>query len=189
MRILAGALLCSTLTFAQEFGVGKRVNDFGLQDLAGSPVSFSQLRGATTVVAFIATNCPISNAFNDRMTALYNDYSQKGVKFVFVNSNANESASEVASHRKSAGFPFPVYKDPTNKVADRFGAMATPETYVIDSTGTVRYHGYIEDSTNEARVKSRALRAALDAVLAGKPVAAAETKAFGCSIKRARRTT
>src|ERR1019366_10814640 len=117
------------------------------------PAPFSRLRGSTTVVAFISANCPVSNGFNDRMTALFNDYSARGVKFVFINSNANESAAEVAQHRQSAGFPFEVYRDPGNRAADLFGAMATPETYVIDSGGILRYHGYIEDSINEARVK------------------------------------
>ena len=73
-----------------------------------------------------------------------------------------------------------------NAAADRFGATVTPESYVMDSTGTVRYHGQIDDSRNAARVRVRGLRMALDAVLDGKPVGIQETKAFGCSIKRVR---
>jgi len=68
--------------------------------------------------------------------------------------------------------------------ADRFGATVTPEAFVIDSAGVVRYHGSIDDSQNERRVGTQRLRSALDAVLAGRPPAQAETKAFGCSIKR-----
>jgi hypothetical protein len=64
----------------------------------------------------------------------------------------------------------------------------TPETYVIDSSGTLRYHGSIDNSQNESRVTSLRLREALDAVLAGKQPPQTETKAFGCSIKRASRT-
>ncbi|HEV2687905.1 MAG TPA: hypothetical protein VGV35_05100, partial [Bryobacteraceae bacterium] len=82
-----------------------------------------------------------------------------------------------------------VYKDGNNVLADRFGAEVTPESYVIDSNGVIRYHGSIDDSQNEARIRTRGLRLALDAVLAGKPVEITQTKAFGCSIKRARRTT
>src|SRR5205085_7144414 len=73
-----------------------------------------------------------------------------------------------------------------NVVADRFGATVTPESYVIDSSGTIRYHGQIDDSRNEARIRTPGLRMALDAVLAGKPVTVQETKAFGCTIKRVR---
>jgi len=66
-----------------------------------------------------------------------------------------------------------------------FNAQVTPETYVIDKQGTILYHGAIDDAPNEARVKKHSLRAALDEVLAGKSVTIAETKAFGCTVKRA----
>ncbi|HLJ15051.1 MAG TPA: redoxin domain-containing protein [Bryobacteraceae bacterium] len=192
-RVAIFAALLATLllgeAFGQEFKVGSTVSDFTLSDLKGNTVSFSSLRGPTTVVIFISTRCPISNSFNDRMNDIYEDYSAKGVKFVFINANANESADEVAKHAKSVGFVFPVYKDFNNVVADRFGAQSTPETYVIDHDGVIRYHGYIEDSTNPARVKRHGLKDALDAVLAGQPVATAETKAFGCTIKRVRPTS
>jgi hypothetical protein len=139
---------------------------------------------AITVVAFISARCPISNSYNLRMQALYRDYSDRGVKFHFVNANANESDEEVAAHAKQVGYPFLVERDP-NDLAGRFGADMTPTTYVLDPTGAVRYHGAIDDAQNGARVKHRYVRDALDALLAGKPVPVAETKAFGCTIKRA----
>jgi protein-disulfide isomerase len=74
-------------------------------------IDFAALRGATTVVTFIGTQCPISNDYNERMNAVYRDYSGKGVKFVFVNSNASEPAAEVAEHARRVNFAFPVYKD------------------------------------------------------------------------------
>ncbi len=175
MRLIAAALFAIPILVGQNWTAA-------LTKLTGEESS-----GKVTVAAFISTQCPISNAFNDRMAALYKDYKPKGVRFVFINSNANESKAMVADHRTAAGFPFPVYKDAENTAADFFGAMATPATYVIDGHGLLRYRGYIEDSTNEARVKHRALRDALDAVLAGKAVPAPETKAFGCSIKRVKR--
>lgn len=82
-----------------------------------------------------------------------------------------------------------MYKDENNVVADQFGATVTPETYVIDSSGTIRYHGSIDDSKNESRVTTQRLRVAIDSVLAGKEPPQLETKAFGCSIKRVRSTT
>jgi len=189
-RVLAIWVMSSAaVLFAQEFKVGSKVSDFQVQDLDGKPVSFSGLRGQVTVVTFISTQCPVSNGYNQRMNALFNDYSSKGVKFIFVNANQNERAGEVRQHAKNVGFVFPVYKDANNVVADRFGAEVTPENYVIDSSGVIRYHGSIDDSQNEARIRTRGLRLALDAVLAGKPVDLTETKAFGCSIKRARKGT
>ena len=185
----AAVLSCSTICAAQDFKLGGKAGDFTLRDPSGREVAFSDLKGPVTVVTFISTICPISNAYDDRMNAVYRDYSAKGVKFVFVNSNNNEPAKMVEQHAKDVGFAFPVYKDARNVVADRFGASVTPESYVIDSSGTIRYHGQIDDNRNEARVHLLALRSALDAVMAGKPVEVQETKAFGCTIKRARRTT
>lgn len=185
---LAAALACAIL-HAQEFKLGAKVADFTLQDLDSKQVRFSDVKAHVTVVTFISTQCPVSNAYTDRMNAVYNDYSGKGVKFLFVNANNNEPPAEVRSHAKEVGFVFPVYKDKSNVVADRFGASVTPESYVIDDSGMVRYRGAIDDSRNPARVRTQGLRMALDAVLSGKPVAVQETKAFGCTIKRVRRTT
>jgi hypothetical protein len=73
-------------------------------------------------------------------------------------------------------------------LADRFDAQVTPESYVIDSAGIIRYHGSIDDSQNESHIRTQRLRLALDAVLAAKTVDQAETKAFGCGIKRVRKS-
>lgn len=189
MKVFVLGLGLLTAAFAQEFKLGGPVAGFEAEKLAGGTASFAPLKGSVTVVAFISVQCPISNDYNARMTALYNDYSAKGVKFVFLNANSTEAADAVATHAKQAGFSFPVYKDAGNKVADRFGAQVTPETYVIDKTGTLVYHGYLDDARNEARVTNKGLANALDAVLAGKAVSQTETKAFGCTIKRARKVS
>ena len=173
---------------AQEFKLGSKVSDFSFEDLNGSRVKFSALKGDITVVTFISTQCPVSNSYNDRMSAIFTDYSKRAVKFIFLNANRTEAPAEVGEHAKSVGFPFPVFKDVKNQVADKFGAQVTPESYVIDSTGIIRYHGSIDDSQNPARVEKRTLRMALDALLSGSPVTIQQTKAFGCTIKRVRTT-
>jgi hypothetical protein len=73
-------------------------------------------------------------------------------------------------------------------VADRFGAQATPEVFVIDRAATVLYHGSIDDSQNPGRIQNQWLRKALNEVLAGQPVEKSETKAFGCTIKRVKKS-
>jgi peroxiredoxin len=181
--------LAAGILSAQEFKLGSHVSDFQVRDLDGKAVAFSSLRGPITVVTFVATQCPVSNSYNQRMSELYKDYSAKNVKFIFVNANRSEPASEVREHAKRVGFPFPVYKDPDNILADRFDAQVTPENFVIDNSGVIRYHGAIDDNMNESRVHTRTLRAALDALLAGKPLPSTETKAFGCTIKRVRRAS
>jgi thiol-disulfide isomerase/thioredoxin len=180
--------LSAGILSAQEFKLGSQVTGFNVQDLDGKPVAFATLRGPITVVTFIATQCPVSNSYNQRMNAIYQDYSSQGVKFIFVNANRTEPASEVREHAKRVGFAFPVYKDADNVLADRFDAQVTPESYVIDSAGIIRYHGSIDDRQNESHIRTQRLRLALDAVLAGKPVDQAETKAFGCGIKRVRKS-
>ena len=188
-RSILLTLLLGAVLGGQEFKLGSQVAEFNVQDLNGQTHAFSTLKGAVTVVTFISVQCPVSNAYNDRMNALYKDYSAKGVKFIFVNANRTEPSSAVAEHAISVGFAFPVYKDAGNRLADSFTAQVTPESYVIDSTGTIRYHGSIDDSQNPARIHNRSLSVALEAVLSGAAVSVPETKAFGCSIKRARKTT
>jgi thiol-disulfide isomerase/thioredoxin len=179
-------LAIALVAMSAAVAMGAQVSDFQVLDLQGKAQSFSALRGDTTVVVFLATRCPVSNAYNQRMEALYKDYSAKGVKFLYVNANANEPSKEVADHAREVGFTFPVYRDSGN-VAQLFNAQVTPETYVIDKNGAILYHGAIDDAQNESRIRKHSLRAALDEVLAGKPVTIAETKAFGCTVKRAHR--
>lgn len=173
----AVSLLCSAWAAGQSFPTLK------LQAADGKAAEIATA-GKVTAVIFVSTKCPVSNDYNDRMSALYKDYAGKGVQFVFVNSNQNESGAEVASHAADVAFPFKVYKDAGNKVADQFKAEVTPHAYILGKDSSVIYRGAIDDARNAARVTKQPLREALDAALAGKPAPSAETKAFGCSIKR-----
>lgn len=180
-------MLLAATAGAQELKLGSTVGNFTLNDLDGNSLRYSTLKGDTTVLIFVATKCPISNGYIGRMNTLYKEYSAKGVKFIFVNANSDEPVSEMKGHAQAHSLAFPVYKDSGGSVADLFGAQVTPEAFVMDRTGAIRYRGYIDDSLNESRVRKQGLRMALDSVLAGSPVAAAETKAFGCTIKRKRK--
>jgi peroxiredoxin len=142
-------------------------------------------RNRAVAVIFIATQCPVSNAYNERMAALGKEYAPRGIALVGINSNKTEPVAEVAEHAKKHGFTFPVLKDDGNKIADLYGATKTPEVYLVDPTGKVIYQGRIDENMDDpAKVKSPDLRNAMDAVIAGKPVTVARTKAFGCTIKR-----
>lgn len=176
------ALLAAVGLAGAGLKVGSTVENFTLKTVDGKDVQYAELAGDVTVVTFIATQCPISNDYNERMKAIYADYHPKGARFVFINSNNTEPAAEVKQHAASNGFQFQVYKDPGNVVADLFGAQFTPEVYVIKS-GKVAYHGRIDDA-RKGEIKDHSLRNALDALLGGKAPAVAETKAFGCTIKR-----
>jgi peroxiredoxin len=118
------------------------------------------------------------------MVHLYKEYASKGVAFVGINANKQETVEEIKEHAKEHGFSFPVLKDNSNIVADKLAASVTPEIFVLNRKLEVLYHGRIDDSRRASDVKSEDLRNALNELLAGKPVAVAETKAFGCTIKR-----
>jgi len=168
---------------AQTVHIGVAVPGFTLRDMRGRLQTFHPSNSKVTVVMFFSTRCPMSNAFNYRRNVLYHDY-HKRVRFIAVDSNANESLDEVRAYAKYTGFDFPVYQDVDDQLADLLAVHSTTENFVLDNGGVVRYRGYIEDSPNPARTKIQGLRLALDAVLAGQPVALVETRAVGCAIRR-----
>jgi len=184
--VLALGLAVTLSVFAQSpISLGAKIDAIPAQTTAAAPEQF-QTTGHVTAVIFIATQCPVSNAYNERMKALYSDYAPKGVQFVFLNANSTESAADVERHHDAHGFPFPVYKDVNSAFADKVGAAVTPHSFVFDAQGTLVYRGSIDNAQNIDRVTAHPLRDALDAVLAGRPVPVSESKAFGCSIKRAK---
>ncbi len=163
----------------------KKVENFTLRDYNGSEHSLTDYKDAKAVVLmFIATQCPVSNSYNARMVALDKDYKGKGVVFVGINSNKQESVEEIKQHAHDKGFEFTILKDDRNVIADKLGASSTPEIYVLNPGLEILYHGRIDDSSRESKVTSQDLRHALDEMLAGKPVSVSTTKAFGCTIKR-----
>ena len=165
--------------------IGAVVSDFTLPDADGKEHSLASLKGSKgTVVIFIATQCPVSNAYNERMQKLSQDYAAKGINVVGINSNVKELSPEVKQHAADKGLTFTILKDAGNQIADRFDAQVTPEAYLIDAAGKLVYRGRIDNSRNAEGVTTSELRDAIEATLAGKPVEKTEVKAFGCSIKR-----
>jgi hypothetical protein len=133
---------------------------------------------AATVVIFVSTVCPVSNDYADRYVAMFESFWTQA-RFVFVYSNRTESVDDIRRHVAEGRYPFPVYQDRANALADSLGAKLTPTAFVIDRAGRVRYQGRIDDSANPARVTDRSLHNALRAVLAGRKVATPVTKPFG----------
>lgn len=189
IALVAAAFIAAPACLAGEGAstplLGKPITDFKLADFTGKQHSLSQYSsGKGVVLIFVSTRCPVSNAYNERMVKLAADYQAKGIQFLGINANKAEDPAEMSSHAQEHGWNFPVLKDTGNAIADRLGASVTPEAYVIDSSGVLRYHGRIDDSQDPANIKSQDLKAALDALLANQEIAKKEAKAFGCSIKR-----
>jgi hypothetical protein len=125
----------------------------------------------------------MSAEYMERLALLDKTYSAQGINMLLVNSNANESDTEVEQQRRAAALPFSIYRDPNGQVAQALNARATPTAVVIDIGGLIRYSGRIDDARNPAKVKQQYLGPAIEAVLGGKPVAISRTRVLGCTIK------
>ena len=181
--LLSIALL--PINYSNSFGPGDKFEDFTLTDYEGNKHSLSDYtESKAIVIMFIATKCPVSNDYNSRMEKVYNDYNDKEVTFLGINSNKAEDVSEIGNHAKNNGLAFTILKDEKNIIADKFEASFTPEIYVLSNDFELLYHGRIDDSRRESEVSATDLRNALDEILSGKSVSKPETKAYACTIKR-----
>jgi thiol-disulfide isomerase/thioredoxin len=156
--------------------VGDKVSDFERTDAGGKAFKLTEvLQGSKAVVVdFWSTRCPVSQKYEPVLKKLAADYSVKGVTFLAIDSNYNEPAGEIQKVRSEREVSYPVLLDgKEGLLATYFGASHTPEAYLVTKNGVLAYHGNLDE-----------IGPALDAVLAGKPVPKAETRAFGCSIKR-----
>src|ERR1041385_6344351 len=187
--VIAGAVLATGARAEGELtapAIGSTIDDFTLPDVDNKEHSLKSLAGKNgKVLLFIAVQCPVSNAYNERMAKLAEDYQSKGIAVIGINSNVAEDAAAVKAHAAEHKVSFPILKDPGNKIADRLGANVTPEAYFLDANNKLLYHGRIDNARNPAQLETSDLRNALDAALAGKAIEKTEAKAFGCSIKRA----
>jgi peroxiredoxin len=187
--VIAGAIFATGARAEGEVpeppAIGATIEDFTLPDVDNKERSLKSLAGKNgTVLLFIAVQCPVSNAYNERMEKLAADYKAKGIAVIGINSNVAEDAAAVKAHAEQNKLTFPILKDPGNKIADRLGAKVTPEAYFLDAGNKLLYHGRIDNARNAAQLETSDLRNALDAALAGKAIEKTEAKAFGCSIKR-----
>ncbi|MCH7774356.1 MAG: thioredoxin family protein [Bacteroidetes bacterium] len=193
-RIVLISFLCAVVllsiallpnNYLNNFGPGDKFEGFTLTDYDGNKHSLSDYtESKAIVIMFIATKCPVSNDYNSRMEEVFNEYKDKDVSFLGINSNKSEDISEIRNHAKDNGLTFTILKDEKNIIADKFEASYTPEIYVLSNDFELLYHGRIDNSRRESEVNTTDLRNALDEILSGKSVSNPETKAFGCTIKR-----
>jgi len=171
--------------YSNNYGSGDKFEGFTLSDYDGNKHSLSDYtESKAIVIMFIATKCPVSNDYNSRMEEIYNEFKDKEVSFLGINSNKSEDISEIRNHAKDNGLTFTILKDENNIIADIFNASYTPEIFVLSNDFELLYHGRIDNSRRESGVDTTDLKKALDEILSGKSVSNPETKAFGCTIKR-----
>jgi peroxiredoxin len=168
--------------------VGDRAPLFVLPDTDGTPVRLLPERHPASVVVFTANGCPYARAWHDRVQAVARDYAGRGVAVVQIVSNDDtdhpEDAAGSMARRVAAGeLAGPFLRDAEQAAARAYGTTATPEVFVVDRAGVVRYHGAPDSDHDDPAQDARWLRDALDDVLADRPVARPLTSPAGCSVK------
>lgn len=175
-----------------DSAVGQRIGDFVLSDYRSQSTTWSlsnQTADATgTVVLFLGTECPLVKLYAPRLESLYRKTAGRGMVFVGINANQQDSLEEIGSFVRQHDITFPMLKDAGNVVADQFGAERTPEVFVLDADHVVRYHGRIDDQfvpgISSVKVAHDYLADAVQALLENRPVPIAETEPVGCHIGR-----
>lgn len=165
--------------------VGGHLPNFSLPGTDAKTVSLLSPGKKATVVLFLSKNCPVSRGYEARLVALAADPAYKDVAFLGLYPNADETAAQVRVYAAGRKFPFPVAKDAGSRLADRFGVHVTPTAWVVTAQGAAVYAGAIDDDPAGKSVTVHYLKDALDAALAGRPVAVPYAPATGCNLVRA----
>jgi peroxiredoxin len=196
--VIATAVVFGLFSFApagQSYKIGDQVADFTVKNTeTGKPVSLYRLPGATkgAVVVFTCNHCPFAKKYEQRIIDINAKYASRGFPVLALSSNDPSEAPEdapnlLAARAKEKGYTFPYAYDETQAIARTFGATKTPHVFLVakeNNKWVLKYMGAIDDNTDEPQnVKTPYLANAIDAVLAGKPVAVTETKSIGCTIK------
>jgi thiol-disulfide isomerase/thioredoxin len=173
---------------AAAYQVGAMVpKDVALKDIYGKDHTLGDYRGKIVFIHFWSIVCPYEKAAEPKCIDLQKQYADKMVE-IAVNANQGELQpnatppyANLRDHVEKAGVNFLVTVDPGNKLTDLFGGTNTPHCFVIDKDGALRYAGALDDDprgTKGAQATAY-VRDAIEAVLAGKPVATATTKPYG----------
>lgn len=173
--------------------VGRTVTDFSLPTHRGPEWSLKSVADSNLVVlVFLGTECPLAKLYAPRIAELQAEYEPRGVTFVGINSNTQDSVREITAYVNRHELGIPILKDVGNRIADQLGAQRTPEVFVLDPQRVIRYHGRIDDQylVGFAREKPRRrdLAIALDELLAGEKVSVSSTEPIGCFIGRVSKT-
>ena len=169
--------------------LGDTAPSYELRDTAGQTWSLVGAEEApATVVVFTCNHCPYALAWHDRIGDAAREYASRGVRFLAINPNDGDryprDSYEAMQRRVAAeDWPMPYLHDAQQEVARAFGAKTTPDLFVLDAAGVLRYRGAPDADHDDPSLRAQWLRDALDAVLAGAVPDRASTQPVGCSIK------
>lgn len=170
--------------------IGSPAPYFNLIGVDGKKYSLDSFKDKKAlIVIFSCNHCPYVRAYEGRIKAIQNDYRDKGVSVVAINSNEDvgypeDSFDEMKKRAEAENFNFPYLRDEDQSVAKAFDATHTPEIFLFDKDRKLAFHGKIDDNWQEPdKVQNQYLRNALDELLAGKEISVPETFTIGCTIK------
>jgi peroxiredoxin len=171
--------------------LGTRAPDFALPDTEGRTTTLADFAGAPALlVMFICNHCPFVKHVRDELAALGGEYGARGVAMVAINANDAERYPQdgpeaMRVEKAEIGYPFPYLFDETQDVASAYRAACTPDFFLFDGERRLVYRGQFDDSRpgNGIPVTGGDLRAALDAVLEGRPIHGEQKPSIGCNIK------
>src|SRR5256886_3376149 len=197
--LAAARISAADLHPVETLPLGAAARDFKLAGVDGKKYSLKDFKKAgILVIVFTCNHCPTAQYYEERLKQIVNDYKNKGVALLAINPNdpksvrldelgytdLSDSFEEMKIRAKHKKFNFPyLYDGDTEVVSRAYGPVATPHAFVFDRQRRLRYTGRVDDSERPDLVKTRDLRNALDALLAGRQVEVRQTKSFGCSIK------
>src|SRR3954447_1151654 len=211
IRALSLVACISTISWAQDdaikpsadippiLKIGAHAPDFNLPGVDGKTHSLREYASAKILaIVFTCDHCPVAQMYEKRIKQLSSDYADRGVKVVAIMPNdpkaihlselghtdLSDSLEEMKLRAKYRSFNFPYLSDgETQKVALQYGPVATPHIFIFDLQRKLRYEGRIDSNAREELATKHEARDALDALLAGKPVAVEHAAAVGCSTK------
>ena len=171
--------------------LGTVAPDFKLPNIDGRLVDLAQVAGPKgTLVMFICNHCPFVKHVADQLAALGRDAMSRGIGVVAISSNdvsahPADSPEQMVHEAEDRGYAFPYLYDESQSVAQAYHAACTPDFFLFDGAKKLVYRGQLDASRpgNDVPVTGVDLRAAIDAVLAGKPVAGEQRPSLGCNIK------
>jgi peroxiredoxin len=170
--------------------LGKKIGNLAFTDSAGKITSLHDLKDKKAIViVFLSFECPVSRSYMQPLTDMATEMEKKGVAFIGLTVNQEETPAEVANLAKEFKASFPIYLDKKLAVADALAAQHTPEAFVLDGNHVLRYRGRIDDSyyarlKQNRQITKHDLREALGEILAGKEISTPATFSVGCPINR-----
>ena len=172
--------------------LGTKAPDFLLPDtVSEKQLSLNEIKGETaTMIMFICNHCPFVKHVNEELVRLGNDYKNKGIGFVAINSNdvinhPNDSPELMTQVAKELKYPFPYLYDESQETAKAYDAACTPDFFIYDKDLRLVYRGQLDDSRpgNEIPVTGKDIRQALDRLINNEPVPQVQRPSIGCNIK------